>query len=378
MNYIVYLTDKCNMNCKYCYEHKKDREISFENIKNLVDNIIRYDESESCVLSFYGGEPLLKFDLIKQTIEYINSQNKNKRFLYSMTTNGTLLNDEIIEYIDKNDFLIVQFSIDGIKESHDKNRVFQGGNGTFDRASENAKKVIERFHNTKLVANKVITKNNLKTLDQDVRYLFNMGFKEIYVLIDYYADWTDDDLPVFKEQLAKMSEVYASEMMKEKDVYISLFDEKIKTYIDDSYNCNDDCKMGMRTINVGTDGNFYPCMQFVGDERFVIGNCKDGIDVQARLDLIRNSKKEIDICQECDLKKRCKHTCPCRNYSLTGDVNGLSPIVCEFERIIIEISDRMAEKQYKAGSKLFIQKYYNKDYSMIRFLEDEIKKKNNK
>ena len=111
MNYIIHLTDKCNMNCKYCYEHKKDKEISFDNIKKLVDNIVENDTSKSTVLSFYGGEPLLKFEMIKDTIEYVNSKEKKIDFMYSITTNGTLITDEVIDFFNDNNFVFVQLSM---------------------------------------------------------------------------------------------------------------------------------------------------------------------------------------------------------------------------------------------------------------------------
>ena len=370
MNYVIHLTDKCNMKCKYCYQEKTERELSFENIKKLIDYIVENDKSKNVALSFYGGEPLLKFDVIKDMIDYINSKKKNINFVYSMTTNGTLINDKIIKFLKDNNFVFIQYSIDGMKEAHDKNRILQNGQGTFDAVKSNAEKVLNNVRD--VIANKVITKNNLKTLSQDIKYLFDTGFKNIYMLMDYDADWTDEDLPILKEELIKVSNVYADEIMKENNVEISLFDEKIKTYINESHNCNDDCKMGMHTINVGADGNFYPCMQFVGDSKFIIGNCAEGIDIQARLNLLKSAKKEMSVCEECAIRRRCKHTCPCKNYSLTGDINGLSPIVCEFERIIIEVSDQMAEKLYKAGSKMFIQKYYNSDYTIIRYLEEKM------
>ena len=373
MNYIVHLTEKCNMNCKYCYEKKNIKEISFENIRNLVDNIVKNDKSENVVISFYGGEPLLKLDVIKDTVEYINSISKKTNFRYSITTNGSLLSKEIVDFFNQNNFIYVQYSIDGTAEAHDKNRVYQNGKDTFSIVSQNAKLLLENFKG-KVIANKVITKNTLNTLPQDVAFLFELGFKEIYTLVDYRASWNDDDLILLKEKLTEVSKIYANEMMKEKDVIIPVFDEKIKSFIYDSYNCNENCSMGMTTINVGVDGNFYPCMQFVGNSKYIIGNCKDGVDVKARINLINNSKKEIDICKECDYRKRCKHTCSCKNYTLTGDINGLSPITCEFEKILIEISDKMAEELYKNKSKMFIQKYYNDNYNRIRFLEEKIKK----
>ena len=109
-------------------------------------------------------------------------------------------------------------------------------------------------------------------------------------------------------------------------------------------------------------------MQFVNNKDYIIGNCKDGIDKLKLLKLLNNSMKEINICKTCSVNKRCKHTCACKNYKLTGDINGLSPLICEIEIIIIEAADKMAEELYKKNSKMFIQKFYNKDYNKYRMI----------
>ena len=201
-----------------------------------------------------------------------------------------------------------------------------------------------------------------------------MGFKDINLLLDYSEDWQDEDLNEIKKQYNEVAEIYANKILQESDVEIPLIDDKIRTYIKDEYNCNEDCKFGMKTINIGTDGNFYPCMQFVNNKDFIIGNCKEGIDINARLNLIKSSKKENETCKNCSIRKRCKHTCACRNYVLNNDINELSPVVCETEKILIEASDKMAEKLYKQNSKMFIQKFYNKDYNILKQIANKYEK----
>ena len=115
-----------------------------------------------------------------------------------------------------------------------------------------------------------------------------------------------------------------------------------------------------QTINVGTDGFFYPCMQFVYNKDFIIGNCENGIDIEKRAKLIQNSKKEQVVCNNCSIKKRCKHLCSCKNYKLTNDINNLSPIICETEKSIIEEADKMATYLYNKNQKIFIKKYHKK------------------
>ena len=129
MNYTLHLTDRCNLRCKYCYENKQSRDIAFENIRLLIDNEIKKQSEYSCI-SFYGGEPLLRKDLIHQTIDYINNKKCKTKFYFGMTTNGTLLDIEFIKYIKENNFINIAYSFDGCKDIQNLNRVTinRGGN----------------------------------------------------------------------------------------------------------------------------------------------------------------------------------------------------------------------------------------------------------
>lgn len=369
MNYTIHLTEKCNLKCKYCYEERGNKEISFENIKLLIDNEID-KKTKNVVLTFYGGEPLLKKNLIYETIDYIKSKKSKTKFYFGMTTNGMLLDEEFIEYINQNNFLNIAYSFDGNKEIQNLNRVTVKGEGTFDIVEKNAKELLKKHKN--VVAMIVVTKNNIDKLEESIKYLIGLGFKSFNLLFDYLQDWQDEDLIIIKEQYNKVAEIYYNKILKEEDINIFVFDEKIRAYIDDNHNCNEDCNLGMKSINVGTDGNFYPCMQFVGNEEFVIGNCKEGIDFEARKKILEQSGKEDEICKSCSINKRCKHTCACKNFLVTKNINKLSPIVCELERIVIEASDSIAGKLYKQNSKLFLQKYYNKNYSVFKQIIDNM------
>ena len=371
MEYIIHLTEKCNLNCTYCYEKKRNRNISFEDIKELVDYEISQKQKYSIII-FYGGEPLLQKNLIKDTIAYINSKKAETTFYYGITTNGILLDEDFIKYMKENKFVNIAYSIDGMESTHDLNRLTIDKKGTFAIVEKNAKILLKTFD--AVTAMSVITKNNLRKLSENVAYLINLGFKCINLLFDYSQDWQDEDLNEIRKQYAKITEIYANEILQEHDIEIPLIDDKIKTYIEDKYDCNENCILGTKIINVGTDGNFYPCMQLTYNKKFVIGNCKDGIDIKARMQLIKSSQKENAICKKCIIRKRCKHMCACRNYVLTNDINQLSPIVCETEKILIDLSDKMAEKLYMQNSKMFLQKYYNKDYNLLNQFVRIIKK----
>ena len=364
MEYIIHLTENCNLNCAYCYEKKKDKtkDISFENIKKIIDYEANQKHKKTRII-FYGGEPLLKKDLIKATIEYINSKKCKTKFSYGITTNGTLLDDEFLEYMKRSNFDSIGYSIDGDMASHDLNRCTIDGKGTYNIVKENAKKVLNYFDQA--TAMMVVTKNNLSMLSASVRNIIDIGFKVINIAFDYTYDWQDEDLEVLKKQLYDVADIYKKMIMAEEDIYIPMIDEKIKSHIDKSYDCNKDCKFATENINIGTDGKLYPCTQFVKNKDFVIGDCDSGIDVQARKRLLTRNINENINCVECTVKSRCKHLCACKNYILTSDINGLSPFTCETERMLIEISDNIANYLYKNNSRMFIQKFYNKKYNLL-------------
>lgn len=363
MNYIIHLTNNCNLRCKYCYQNKSENEISFDNIKKLIDKEIE-QKRDYVVITFYGGEPLLKKNLIYKTVEYIKSKKSKTKFYYGITTNGTLIDDEFLKLIKKNNFCNIAYSFDGNEKTQNLNRVTIDNKPTFDIVQRNAVKLLKLKKD--IIAMVVVTKNNIGNLEENIKYLINLGFKKFNLLFDYSQKWNDEDFNIIKEQYNKVAELYYNKILKEEDIDIFIFDEKIRTHIKEEYNCNDDCKLGMKSINVGTDGNFYPCMQFVGNSEYIIGNCEDGLDIKARLELIKKSGKENNICKKCSVNRRCKHICACKNYSITNDINILSPIVCELEKIIINASDEIAEKLYKQNSKLFIQKYYNEAYDIFK------------
>ncbi len=371
MEYIIHLTRKCNLNCKYCYEKKQNKDIKFKDIQNLIDGIIGRKEKQACIY-FYGGEPLLKKDFIYKTIDYINSKKCKTKFKYGITTNGILLDKEDINFFKKNNFSIVALSIDGIKKVHDLNRKTVNGKGSFSIVEKNAKLLLDNIEN--VIAMCVVTKNNIEYLAESVQYLINLGFYRINLQFNYLDKWNDSDLKTIREEYTKVANIYATEIKEEHVVEIPIFDEKIKTFIDNKYDCNFTCKMGRENVCINVDGNFYPCMQFIGDKNFIIGNCKEGIYEETRENIITNTKKENTICKECAIRNRCKHLCGCKNYNLTNKVNEISPLICETEKIFIDVADEMAEKLYKENSKLFLQKFYNKNFLIMNSISRKFKK----
>lgn len=356
MNYVLYLTENCNLRCKYCYEkNKTSNEINFETIKSIIDYEINQNNKTS-LINFYGGEPLLKKDLIYKTIDYIKSKRCKTKFNFGITTNGILLDDEFIKYMKKNKFIHLAYSIDGNKDVQNKNRVLIDGKDTFDIVKKNARQALKSLKN--VVAMVTVTKNTLQDLSDSVEYLINLGFKTINLQFDYTADWNDEDLDKIENEYRKVSDIYYKNIIKKNPISILIFDNKIRTYIDNSYECNKECSLGMETLYVATDGNLYPCVHFVGNSKFIIGTSKDGVDIKKQNLLIQSAFKENSTCMQCAIRNRCKHTCCCKNYITMHDINKVSPIICQTEKIFIKISDEMAENLYTNYPKIFVRKFY--------------------
>lgn len=368
MNYVVHLTEGCNLRCKYCYENryynKMNNEICFENIKAIVDRESEH-ASANCFITFYGGEPLLKKELIYKTVEYIKMKKTNTKFYFSMTTNGTLMDEDFVNYMKVNNFIQISYSIDGAETTHNSNRIFKNGKGSFEVVKGNAIRLLKQFKN--VIAMMVVTKNNSQELSENIKYLYHLGFRTFNTLFDYFEKWNDQDFVIIKKELKKVAEFYYDVMMRGEDINIPIFDEKIETHINRKFDCNESCLSAMKSVNVGVDGKFYFCMQFVYNSEYVIGDCKNGIDSSLKNNLLAKMGVENEECKDCVIKNRCKHKCPCKNYMITNDVNGLSPVVCEFERLFIEIADDLAGRLYNSKCDRFIKKFYFTEVSGLWF-----------
>lgn len=359
MDYTFHLTDKCNLNCKYCYEGEKGcNELSFDDIKLVLDREVK-SGSKKCYITFFGGEPLLKKDLIYEVVNYTKELEKDNdiEFSYGITTNGTLVDRTFINFVKKYDFF-VGYSLDGKEFTQDKNRVTYSGDGTFDIVSDNARELIKAID--KLVAMPVITKNNYKEMVENARYLFDMGFRYVNCAFDYTADWTDEDIELLKIEYKKLAELYYEKTKNNNDFYLLPFEDKMNTHIKEQ-SCAEKCQLAVKHVNVGSNGKIYPCMQYVWKSEYEIGDIYSGID-EIKLKRLRQQYTSCgsEVCRDCDLNKRCKHSCGCLNITTTGDMCTTSALVCETERMFIDISDRLAERLYKKGySSFYKKKYWN-------------------
>lgn len=353
MDYTLYLTDACNMNCKYCYEGEKcDNELAIDKVKLLLTREANSKDKASCI-GFFGGEPLLKKENIYEILAFCRELRKSTghKFKYTITTNATLIDDEFLKVCKKYKINLA-ISIDGNKYSHDLNRC-----NNFDIVYTNVQKALKVIPCAKAMM--TVSLNVLEYFADNVKFLIDTGFKTIICALNYLDNWQDKDIALLKQQYEKISDIYYNEMKKENIISLFPIDEKMNLYINEKKRCSEHCQFGSTRVNVGTDGNFYPCQQFMYRPEYRIGDLENGIDLEARKELWNKSTFNTSICDKCAVKKRCNYLCGCLRSIASNGGKEVTPVICETEKVIIDVADDLAERLYKDFPKRFMcSKYF--------------------
>lgn len=363
------------MCCRYCYvDRANTKSMTVDTARKAVDLAAgTTPKGGSAGIIFFGGEPLLHKDIIYETLEYarLKEDKEGCYFHYKVTTNGLLLDDSFLEYSLKNNIFIA-LSHDGIKEAHDNYRKDIIGEGTFDRLSSTAKKLLNaRPYSPVLMT---VNPDTAEHYAESVKYLYNLGFRYIICSLNYAASWEDEDMEELERQYCLLADFYYSLTIAEEKFYLSPFEVKISSHVNRKNYCHERCELGKKQLSVSPEGLLYPCVQFVGDESYSIGSVDTGIDEGRREMLYNLNEREKDTCRSCAVKTRCNHHCGCLNKQAAGSIASVPPALCAHERVLIPIADKLAGRLYKKRSAMFIQKHYNEFYPMVSMVEDTVVK----
>jgi len=354
----LHVAHTCNLNCSYCFasqgKYQGDRALmSFETGKRAFDFLVENSGARrNLEVDFFGGEPLMNFDVVKQLVEYARKIEKehNKNFRFTLTTNGVLLDDDVIEYLNK-EMCNVVLSLDGRKDVHDHFRVDYAGNGSYDKILPKFKNLVEKRGGKDYYMRGTFTHNNVD-FTNDIFHMADLGFKELSMEPvvcppdDPYA-LTDEDLPKLFEQY----EILAKEMVRRKKngdgftFYHYMLDLTNGPCI---YKRITGCGSGTEYVAVTPWGDLYPCHQFVGDEKYRLGDIYDGITNTEIQDKFRHcnaySRKE---CKDCWAKLYCSGGCAANSYHATGDIMGVYEYGCELfkKRIECAVMMKVAEAE---------------------------------
>ena len=354
MNLTLHLTDNCNMDCSYCIREKCPRDMSEEVLYKACD--LAFARGKRAGLCFFGGEPLLKKDLIYKALDYCEEKSAatGMRFDCKMTTNGSLLDEEFLARA-KRAGLNIGLSFDGTAQDVCRRFADSKRSPTSELIAEKAKLLLRYIPNS--VAMATIAPEAVPYYAESVRYLHELGFRSISIVIAYGRKvcWTDGHIEQLRVQIDKTCE-YISELFRAGDMcYVSPVDSKISECIA-GRNPASRCHLGTRQMPVTPSGELYPCTSFIGDKDYLLGNVFDGVD-ESKVAEVSMRSHTPDTCLECDLVTRCTNSCGCSNRMNTGDENKVSPLQCTYERMLIEASDRLGEVLYAADTEAFKRKY---------------------
>lgn len=339
----VTFTDRCNFNCDYCYQRDNQtlHDLPLKEAFKMLDFFYPYLRDETNYLSFYGGEPLLEFGKIKKTVEYNEDKRKEagKNFIYSMTTNGSLITDEVIDFFDKYNFRIL-LSLDGMaQETHRKE-------GTFDRVVDAARKMMNS-PSIKVGFNCVVTPRTVSSLSDSVSFFLDSRIPEFRYSPNYSDDWGEDDLNTYSIQIKKVREMMTGYYQKSETIPLKNFSSQTKDLAKV-------CMGGVRRLAMVADGTLWGCSRMADcykektDSEYYDKYCFGHLD-----DFRKNHKKTFPrvfdeymkltldrnwlpgkFCQMCDLVSEC-WVCPIVE-GFRGNIPGrLSESTCKIRQIDI-------------------------------------------
>ena len=336
----LHVAHTCNLNCSYCFAsqgkyHGESAIMSFEVGKRALDFLVENSGSRyNLEVDFFGGEPLMNWDVVKRLVAYAREieKEKNKNFRFTLTTNGVLIDDEVIEFANK-EMSNVVLSLDGRKEVHDRFRVDFSGKGSYDRIVPKFQKLVEAREGKNYYMRGTFTHHNPDFL-KDIEEMLDLGFSELSmepVVCDPKSPsaLTEEDLPIVLEQYEKLAELMLRRKAEGRPFtfYHYMIDLSGGPCI---YKRISGCGSGTEYMAVTPSGDLYPCHQFVGEEEFCLGNVFDGV---------KNFEKQAEFaacnvyarkdCEDCWAKLYCSGGCAANAYHATGSVTGVYKYGCE-------------------------------------------------
>lgn len=343
----LHIAHDCNLACKYCFAeegeyHGRRALMSLEVGKKALDFLVANSGNRvNLEVDFFGGEPLMNWDVVKELVIYGRSleEKNNKKFRFTLTTNGVLLNDDIMEFANK-EMANVVLSLDGRKVVNDNMRPFRNGKGSYDLIVPKFQKFAESRGDKSYYVRGTFTRENLD-FSEDVKHFADLGFK--HMSIEPVVGGEDEPYAIREEDLPKIMEEYdklALEYIKRAkegngfNFFHFMIDLNQGPCVAKRLS---GCGSGTEYLAVTPWGDFYPCHQFVGEEKFLMGNVYDGItrtDIQDNFKLCNVYAKEK--CRKCFARYYCSGGCAANSYKFHGNINDAYDIGCEMERKRVE------------------------------------------
>ena len=349
----LHIAHTCNLNCSYCFasqgKYHGDRALmSFEVGKQALDFLVANSgKRHNLEVDFFGGEPLMNFDVVKQLVAYARSieKEKDKHFRFTLTTNGVLIDDDVIDFVNR-EMSNVVLSLDGRKEVHDRYRVDYAGNGSWEKIVPKFQKLVAARDGKNYYMRGTFTHANPDFLE-DIKTMLDLGFSElsmepVVAAAGDPAALTESDKAVVMEQYEKLAELM---LQRDKEgepftFYHYMIDLKGGPCI---YKRISGCGSGTEYMAVTPWGDLYPCHQFVGEEKFKLGDIWNGVGNHAIQEEFASCNVYArEECRDCWARLYCSGGCAANAYHATGSVRGVYQQGCDLFRKRIECAVMVA------------------------------------
>ena len=369
MHVTLVLTHECNLACSYCYAGEKFRkDMDWDTAVRAIELAFaspakRYpwqDADPPVDIGFFGGEPLICWEMFERACVYAKDRGEQlgRRVRLAVTTNGTLITPERAARM-KALGVEVTLSLDGTRDAHDATRPQRGGRSSFDDVLRGARNLLDAGGPLDVIA--VVAPQNVRWLGESVRFLTELGARQVILNPCFEEAWSDDDLAVWERGMVEAAEVYADCMRRGRPVAMPTFDNKLLAAAKGGLASCDTCGSGERELAVAPSGNLYPCARMVGEDRdhtLVIGTLDQGV-VRSLVDGLIKGPAD-PACETCAEKWRCGASCACANLAETGTTHLPGGTQCWYEQASARVADAMGMRLLEAKDPTFLQWIYGR------------------
>ena len=368
MNLVLSLTERCNLRCTYCYYKVSHEARSLVMSDEIMEAAIRLAFERTIALrqtflniTFFGGEPLLCMDAIHRGVEFAKSlvaerfgddfvvgvgaaekSSTKFRLRFAVNTNGTLLDDSIIEFMKRERFR-VYLSLDGPEAHHNICRRQVDGTGSFKLIEPH----IPALRKLDTVVLSVVTRDNMRSLSDAVRWIQAQGLRNMTAAVDFDGKWTGEEFDVLAREYTELAKLWLEFKRNKIPFYLGTIQDKLKFRLTGQRHRTSTCHVVEGIVACAANGNLFPCTRFISskpDAPYIMGNVYDEPAKIFGGDVARDVRdffdRDKEDCEGCAIRFRCHaHECACTSFYSTGSIHGVSPEVCTHERMLAAICD---------------------------------------
>lgn len=361
MDVSLALTHDCNLACRYCYAGaKRPGAMSWDTATAALAFAFGFN-APRLQLGFFGGEPLLAWDLLRRCSEHAEAlaAERGVDLRKTVTTNATLLTAERVDWLQVHAFYPA-ISLDGDRAMHERTRPFADGRSSYDACIRGLRLALARFPEIEVIV--VPDPCSVLRLAAGVRHLVEVErVRRISVSPNLYATWDAAAQAGLQRGFEALGDLYLECYRAGRPIALNVIDSKVITRLKDGYACRDRCNFGEREVAVAPSGRLYPCERLIGDDRdlrMCIGDVQHGFDEAKRQQVLARRGNVDAECLTCGYRRRCMNWCCCINYTLTGAIDRTDGMVCFHERSAITVADRVAAALFAEGNAAFLQRFY--------------------